>query len=327
MNQLVTVFGGSGFVGRHVVRALIKRGWRVRVAVRRPDLAFHLQPIGRVGQIQAVQSNLRYPASVAAALQGADAAINLVGIGASRGRQNFEAVHVFGARAVARAVAAAGISHFVHMSALGADAASDSAYAASKARGEEAVKEAVPQATIVRPSFIFGPEDTFFNRHAAMARLMPVLPLIGAESRSQPVFAGDVAEAIAKAVSGEAKTGVTYELGGPEVKTGREIVEFVCAATGRKRVLLPLSPTAASLLARVTEIGKTASLGLLPDTFYVTGDQVKMLQRDNLVSATAAAEGRTLEGLSLQPSSIESIVPSYLVRFRKTGQFDHTRIA
>ncbi len=327
MNKLVTVFGGSGFVGRHVVRALIKRDWRVRVAVRRPDLAFHLQPIGRVGQIQAVQANLRYPASVAAALQGADAAINLAGIMYPQGRQNFEAVHVFGARAVARAVAAAGIEHFAHMSALGAEVSSDSLYSNSKARGEEAVKELAPQATIVRPSFIFGPEDTFFNRHATIARLMPILPVIGEKTRFQPVFAGDVAEVFAKAVSGEIKAGTTYELGGPEVKTSRDILEFVCAATGRKRLLMPLSAGVAGLIARVTEIGKTVSLGLLPDTFMLTADQVKLLQHDNLVSAQAVAEGRTLEGLGLQATSIESVVPAYLVRFRKTGQFDNTRIA
>ena len=208
-DRLVTVFGGSGFVGRHVVRELANRGWRVRVACRRPDLAFFLQPLGRVGQVVAVQANVRVPDSVAGALQGADAVVNLVGVLAEGGRQSFEAVHGFGAATIGKAAAAAGIGNVVHVSAIGASAESDAAYARSKARGEAAIREAAPATIIFRPSVIFGPEDSFFNRFAAMARIMPVLPLVGADTKFQPVFVGDVATAIADALDGKAKAGTT----------------------------------------------------------------------------------------------------------------------
>jgi NADH dehydrogenase len=214
--RLVTVFGGSGFIGRYVVRALARRGWRVRVAVRRPDLAGFLQPLGDVGQIHAVQANLRYPASIASALIGADAAINLAGVQRQQGRQTFEAVHVFGAREIARAAAAHGVKTLVHGSGIGADAHSPSPYIASKGRGDAAVREAFPNAIILRPSVVFGPEDDFLNRFALLARYMPVLPLFGGgDAKMQPAYVGDIGEAAAQAIEGRAKAGETYELGGP----------------------------------------------------------------------------------------------------------------
>jgi len=311
-DHLVTVFGGSGFLGRHLVRALARRDYRIRVAVRRPDLAGHLQPLGRVGQIHAVQANVRYPDSVEAAARHSEAVVNLVGILFERGARTFPAVHVAGADAVARAAAAAG-ARMVHVSAIGADANSASRYARTKALGEEAVRAAAPRATIFRPSIVFGPEDDFFNRFAAMARLSPLLPLVGGgHTRFQPVFAGDVAEAIAKAVDGAVAAGTTYELGGPEVKTFRELMEFVLATTGRRRLLVPLPFGLASLQA--------AFLQFLPKP-PLTPDQVKLLRSDNVVSPEAQREGRVLPALGIEPATIEAIVPSYLWRFRKTGQF------
>ncbi len=318
----MTVFGGSGLVGRHVVRALAQAGWRVRVATRRPDLAFHLQPLGRVGQVQAVQANVRFPASIAAALRGAEAAINLVGVLTSGGRQSFDAVHVFGARAIARAASQAGVANLVHLSALGADAASDSAYARSKAEGEAAVLEASPSAVILRPSVVFGPEDHFFNRFAALARLAPALPLFGGgHARLQPVFAGDVAASAALALDGKARAGAIYELGGPEVRSFRELMQFILDTTGRKRLLVPVPFAAAHWMAAAIEGVDFVSLGLFPPDLLFTRDQVALLRHDNIVSTTAKAEGRTLEGLGLAPSTFESIVPAYLQRFRATGQF------
>ncbi|MDB5642397.1 MAG: complex subunit family protein [Hyphomicrobiales bacterium] len=326
--RLVTVFGGSGFIGRHVVRALARDGWRIRVACRRPDLAGHLQPSGRVGQIQPIQANLRYPASVAAAVRGADAVVNLVGILTEMGRQSFDAVQGFGARAVARAAKEAGVRTLVQMSALGADPQSDSGYARSKAAGEAAAFEFFPDANVLRPSIVFGPEDDFFNRFAALARMSPVLPLIGGgETRFQPVYVGDVAQVVALALTGGTTPGATYELGGPEVKSFRELMEFTCATIGRKRLLVPVPFGAAHYMALGTEVANTASLGLFPKLLLTTRDQVRMLQRDNVVSAPAIAEGRTLDGLGIAPEGIASIVPTYLYRFRKTGQFERQRPA
>lgn len=327
-DQVVTVFGGSGFVGRHVVRALAMRGWRIRVASRRPDLAIHVQPTGRVGQVNAVQANLRYPASVAAALKGSAAVVNLVGILAEGGRQNFEAVHTFGARAVVHAAQEAGITNLVHVSAIGADPEGEALYARSKGRAEALVREAMPSAVIFRPSVVFGPEDDFFNRFAAMARLSPALPLIGGgETKFQPVYVGDVAEAVAVALGGEAGAGEPYELGGPAVRSFRELMAYVCAVTGRPRLLVPIPFSMARFPAAATEIASTLLLGAFPKTFAITRDQVKMLEVDNIVSAAAQSGGRTLQGLGIEPHAMESVVPSYLYRFRKTGQFDRGRIA
>jgi uncharacterized protein YbjT (DUF2867 family) len=315
LETLVTVFGGSGFLGRHVVGALAKLGYRIRVAVRRPELAGHLQPLGQVGQIHAVQANLRYQGSVEASVRDADLVINLVGILFERGRQRFEAVHGFGAEAVALAAAAFGV-RLIHVSALGADASSPSLYARSKAMGEKLVLAAVPSAVILRPSILFGPEDAFFNRFAAMARFSPALPLIGGgHTRFQPVFAGDVASAAVAAIEGQARDGATYELGGPEVKSFRELMEFVLVTIARKRLLVPIPFGVARLQASL--------LQLLPKPLLTT-DQVELLRRDNIVSAEAKREGRSIEALGIDPIAMATIVPSYLWRFRKAGQFQGT---
>jgi len=309
---LVTVYGGSGFLGRHVVRALARRGYLIRVAVRRPDLAFHLQPLGRVGQIHAVQANLRHAPSVQAAARDAHVLINLVGILFERGRQSFNAIHVQGAEQVALAASAHG-ARMVHVSAIGADEHSRAAYARSKAEAERLVLAALPQAVIMRPSVVFGPEDDFFNRFAALARISPALPLIGGgETRFQPVFVGDVAEAIAQAVDGNAQAGTIYELGGPEVKTFEELMRYVLKTIGRKRLLMPVPFFAAKIKAMLLQYWPKPPL---------TPDQVELLRSDNVVSDAAKADGRTLQGLGIEPESIEAIVPSYLWRFRKTGQF------
>jgi NADH dehydrogenase len=311
-DTLVTVYGGSGFLGRHVVRALAKRNYRIRVAVRRPELAGHLQPLGRVGQIHAVQANLRDSASVNAAARDADVLINLVGILFERGRQRFDTVHTYGAEQVALAATGHG-ARVVHVSAIGADENSSSHYARSKAAAEQTVLSAQPRAVVVRPSIMFGPEDDFFNRFAALARMSPALPLIGGGlTRFQPVFVGDVAAAIADAVDGKARTGTIYELGGPEVKTFKELMQYVLATIERKRLLLPMPFFVAKAQASL--------LQFLP-TPLLTPDQVELLRNDNVVSEKAAAERRTLQGLGIEPETIEAIVPSYLWRFRKTGQF------
>src|SRR5499425_3633072 len=278
LETLVTVFGGSGFLGRHVVRALAKLGYRVRVAVRRPELAGFLQPLGRVGQIHAVQANVRHPASVEAAAREADVVINLVGILFERGRQQFDAVQSAGAEAVARA-AAAFDARIIHVSAIGADTESASHYARSKALGEKLVLSAVPSAVILRPSVLFGPEDDFFNKFAAIARLSPALPLVGGgHTRFQPIFAGDVANAVVAAIEGRAKDGEVYELGGPEVRSFKELMQFLLATIERRRLLLPIPFALAKLQAFF--------LQLLPKPL-LTPDQVELLRGDVIVSDKA----------------------------------------
>jgi NADH dehydrogenase len=315
--KLVTIFGGSGFIGRHVVRALAKRGWRVRAAVRRPDLAGFLQPLGLVGWVQPVQANLRYRWSVDRAVEGADRVVNLVAILAEHRRQRFEVVHSFGARAVAEAARAAGHDSIVHMSALGADANSASDYQRSKAAGEAAVLETLPKSVIFRPSILFGPEDHFFNRFAAMARISPFLPVIGGgKTQLQPIFVGDVARAIADAVEGDARPGTTYELGGPEVKTFRECMELMLRIVERRRLLLPLPFGLASVLGGI--------LGHLPGRALTT-DQVRQLRVDNVVSEAARKEKRVIGAFGIEPATMAAILPSYLVRFRARGQFEQRR--
>ena len=317
IDTLVTVFGGSGFLGRQVVRQLARRDYRIRVAVRRPDLAGHLQPLGRVGQIMPVQANLRFPDSVAAAMRGAQIAINLVGILAPSGRQSFAAVHARGAGTVAEAAAAAG-ARLIHVSAIGADAASGSAYARTKAEGEQAARAAVPDAVVFRPSVVFGPDDQFTNRFATLARMSPFLPLVGGgATRMQPVFVGDVAEAIAAAVEGRAQAGATYELGGPEVMTMREILAFILRTIERERALVTLPFALARLQAYLLQFA--------PQPFTLTPDQVELLRADNVVSEAARAAGLTLEGLGIAPEAMAAIAPGYLWRFRRAGQFQNTR--
>jgi uncharacterized protein YbjT (DUF2867 family) len=313
LNTLVTVFGGSGFLGRSVVRALAKRDYRIRVAVRRPELAGHLQPLGKVGQIHAVQANLRYPDSVANAMRDSHVAVNLVGILAEGGAQTFDAVQGEGAGNVAQAANAVG-ARMVHISAIGADENALSRYARAKAAGEKAVLSATPSATIMRPSVVFGPEDQFTNRFAALARMAPALPLIGGGlTKLQPVYVGDVATAVADAVDGKTKAGATYELGGPEVLTMREIMEIILATIERQRMLISLPFGLAKL--------KAMFLQFAPGALKLTPDQVVLLQSDNVVSDAAKAAGLTMEGMGIAADSLEAIAPQYLWRFRAAGQF------
>lgn len=309
---LVVVIGGSGFIGRHLVRRLAARGARIRVAVRRPDRARFLQPMGDVGQIAIVQTNVRNEASVRAAIAGADAVVNLCGALNKRGAQTFEALHVAGAAVAARLAAEAGARAFVQISALGADGRSPSAYSRSKAAGEAAVRDAFPLATIVRPSIVFGPEDEIFNRFAALARLAPVLPVFGhglsdgGVTRFQPVFVGDVAEAICRILESPAAQGETYELGGPVVHSFREIMEMVAKYTGRRRRLVPVPYAIGRLMATF--------LQMLPNPI-LTRDQVRLLEFDNVVADGA----KGLSDLGVAPTPIETVVPAYLARFRKAG--------
>lgn len=319
-NRLVTIFGGSGFVGRHTVRALARNGYRIRAASRRPDLAGHLQPMGDVGQIQPVQANLRFPDSVRKAVEGADIVINAVGILAGTGAQTFKAVHAEGARAVARAAREAGATRLIHVSAISASARSPAHYAQTKAAGEAAVLEEFPGAIIVRPSIVFGPEDEFFNRFAAMARVSPVLPLIGGgKTRFQPVYVGDLAAAIANVAGGAGTPGTVYELGGPETLSFRELLERTLDYAGRSRGFVSMPFWLAKLQALLTW---PLPNGLRP----LTVDQVRLLQSDNVVDSAALKEGRTLAGLGVaHPQSIGSVVPGYLERFKTKGQYSHYR--
>lgn len=310
---LATVFGASGFVGTQVTQLLAKSGFRVRAAVRRPDLAGHLKPLGDVGQIVPVQANVRNEASVASAVRGADVVINLVAIGYQRGNQRFATVNVDGAAYVAQAAKATGAKTLVHMSIIGAGLDSESAFARSRAEGEGAVKEAFPEAIIVRPSLIFGPDDAFFNTMASLARFFPIMPLIGGKSKFQPVYVRDVAQLIEMAALGEVRTGRTYELGGPEVVTQKELLELILRETMRNNVLLPTPKGLANLMA--------LPMTILPKPL-LTADQVELLQHDNMVSDAAIRERRTLEGVGITPTPMAEVLPTYLWRFRKHGQFD-----
>jgi len=310
---LVTIYGGSGFLGRHLVRAIARTGARMRVAVRRPELAGHLQPLGEVGQIVPVQANVRYPDSLIAAAEDADAVVNLVGILFSAGKQTFKSVQDEGAGNVAKVAKAAGAKAFVHVSAIGADAESPSIYARTKAAGEAAVKDVLPEARIVRPSVVFGPEDEFFNRFAALARISPALPLIGGgHTKFQPVFVGDVAQTIVVAIEGRADAKAPYELGGPEILTMREVMERVLTYTMRSRPLVPLPFWLAKL--------QGFFLQWLPKP-PLTVDQVRLLETDNVVSEAAIKTKHTLQGLGIEPVAVASVVPDYLEQFRPRGQF------
>lgn len=312
MQDLVTVFGGSGFIGNQVVRALARKGLRVRIAVRQPNLAYKSRMMGDVGQVDVFQANVRNPDSVARALEDAQGAVFLPGVAYKQGRQTFDSIHVEGAANVARAAKAGGVTALVHMSALGADANSASAYARSKAQGEAAVREIFPAATIMRPSVVFGPEDDFFNRFARMAVLSPALPLIGGgKTKFQPVFVGDVAQAIARAATDAACQGRTYELGGPVTYSFKELMELILAETGRKRSLLPLPFGIAGLLGSMGDVMKL----LVPPP--ITSDQVTLLKTDNVVGPGAAG----LAELGIAPTAVEAVVPSYLYRYRRGGQY------
>ncbi len=306
--KLVTVFGGSGFLGRHTVRALAKAGWRIKIATRHPAKGFFLRPLGSVGQIDFVKCDVADAESVAVAMMGASAVINLTGILFQSG-QTFEDVQADGAENIAKAAAAAGVTSLVHISAIGANADSASEYARTKAAGEQAVRDTFPGAVILRPSIVFGPEDGFFNKFAAMARMLPVLPLVGGgHTRFQPVFVGDVAAAIVTALASHGARGRTFELGGPSVYSFKELLQLILRETGRRRVLVPLPFALASFQA--------AFLQLLPKP-VLTMDQVKLLKTDNIVAPTAAG----LADLGITPTSVEAVVPSYLWRYRAKGEY------
>ncbi len=310
MAATVTVFGGSGFLGRHTVRALARAGYRIRVAVRHPNSAMFLLPAGNVGQIEIRKTNVRDPADVAAAMRGADAVVNLVGVLYERGHQSFEELHVTAAETIAKTAAKEGVGRLVHLSAIGADDESQSAYAASKGRGEQAVRAAFAHATILRPSIVFGPEDDFFNRFAWLARLSPVLPLIGGgETKFQPVYVGDVARAVLTCLSDSATRGRTYELGGPDVYSFKQLLELILKVTRRRRILVPVPFALAAV--------KAFFLQFLPKPL-LTPDQVRLLKTDNVVAPDAA----TLADLGIEADSVEAIVPSYLWRFRRHGQYE-----
>lgn len=313
-DEIITVFGGSGFLGRHVVRALAKSGYRVRVATRRPHLAQDLRVMGVVGQVQLVQANIRVPSSVERALDGASGVVNLVGVLSESGRQTFSGLHAQGAKAIAELASAAGIERMVQVSAIGASADSPSRYAQSKAAGEAAVMAAIPTATILRPSIVFGTDDGFFNMFGSMARFAPALPLFGGgQSRFQPVFAGDVAEAVLKVIETEDARSEIYELGGPGVYSFKALMEFILKETDRPRFLIPLPFAIGTVMATLFELA-----AILPFVQpLLTRDQLTQLQQDNVV--TDGAKG--LADLGITPETVESVVPGYLVRYRRHGQF------
>jgi len=310
--KLAVVFGGSGFIGKHVVRALVADGWRVRVPMRRPHVGLDLKVMGNVGQVQLVQANLRFPQSVARAVLGADAVINLVAVLSESGKQTFDALHSDGARTVAEACAAQNITNFAHISAIGADADAESEYAQSKGAGEALIRQILPSADILRPSIVFGPEDEFFNRFASMATLAPALPLIGGETTFQPVYAGDVGKAVASVIN-RGTTGDTYELGGPRTYTFRELMDFMLLIIDRKRFLAPLPFPIAALMGKM--LGGLGKLPFVPT--LLTEDQVINLKYDNIVTG----DTKTFADLGITPEALEAIVPEYLIRYRKFGQF------
>lgn len=321
MSKLVTIYGGSGFVGRYIAQRMARAGWRVRVATRHPNEAGFVRTYGVVGQVEPVFCNIRDDQSVRAVIDGADAVVNCVGILEEKGRNRFDAVQHEGAERVARLASEEGVQSLVQISAIGADAESESAYARSKALGEQGVRNAFPNAVILRPSIIFGPEDEFFNRFASMARLSPIVPLFGDESKFQPVYVEDVAQAAAMAAQGKVAPGV-YELGGPDVNSFRELINQMLEIIRRRRLVLGLPFFVGRIMARITGAVKFATFGLAPQP--VTVDQLRQLEKDNVV-----AEGvGTLADFGIRPTSLEAVLPSYLWPYRPDGQYsDITRSA
>ncbi len=317
--RIATVFGGSGFVGRYIVRRLARDGWRVRVAVRRPNDALFVRTYGSVGQVEPILANIRDKASVRAAIAGADVVVNCVGILVETGKQKFQAVHVEGAARVARIAADQGVSRLIHVSSLAADANSDSAYARSKAEGEVRVREAFPGAVILRPSIVFGPEDQFFNRFASMAMLSPVIPLVGAATRFQPVYVDDVAAAAMRAVDGQADAGI-YELGGPEVEPFRNLIQMMLQMIRRRRLVISWPFWLARINAWFFDMAQAASMGLFTNNI-LTRDQVRQLRHDNVVSGDTPG----LEDLGVEPTPMEGILETYLYCYRPHGQYEAIR--
>ncbi len=315
MSKLVTIYGGSGFVGRYVARRMAKAGWRVRVAVRRPNEAIFVKPYGVVGQVEPVLCNIRDEASVAEVMVGADAVINCVGILAPSGKNTFDNIQTEGATRVARIAAQQGIKKLVHISAIGADADADSDYARSKAEGEAGVLQHMPQAVILRPSIVFGAEDEFFNRFAGMTRMAPILPVVGADTKFQPVYVEDVARAAEVALTRTDVAGV-YELGGPDVNTFRALMEQMLHVIRRRRMVLNMPFGIARIVAFFAGLVQTLSLGIIKAP--ITADQVANLRHDNVVSASA----RGFAELGIEPIAMESVLPDYLWRFRPSGQYD-----
>ncbi len=314
MTKLVTIYGGSGFVGRYIAQRMARQGWRVRVAVRRPNEAHFVRPYGRVGQVEPVLCNIRDDNSVRQAARGADAVVNCVGTFDASGKNNFEAVQHLGAARIARIAAEEGVARMVHISSIGADPDGASLYAQSKGQGEEAVLEAMPNAVILRPSIVFGPEDQFFNRFAGMARMSPVVPLFGAQTKFQPVYVDDVAKAAELAIVGQAEAGI-YELGGPDVETFRGLIDLTLETIRRKRLVIGLPFWAGTVLGYVTGAISAITGGLAPQP--ITVDQVKSLREDNVVGDGV----KSFDDFGIQPSAMEAILPSYLWQFRPSGQY------
>jgi uncharacterized protein YbjT (DUF2867 family) len=315
MTKLVTIYGGSGFVGRYIARRMAQAGWRVRVAVRRPNEALFVKPYGAVGQVEPILCNIRDDASVEAALMGADAVVNCVGILNAVGKNKFDAVQAQGATRIARMAAKNGVANMVHISAIGADAASESEYSQSKAHGEAGVLEHMPNAVILRPSVIFGTEDEFFNRFAGMAKNTPILPIVGADTKFQPVYVDDVAQAAAHAAQGKVTAGI-YELGGPDVVSMRGAMAQMLSVIRRNRLVVNLPFFAANLMALGFDMLQAITLGLFENK-VLTRDQVKNLRRDNVVDASA----KTFADLGIEPNSMASILPDYLWCYRPSGQY------
>ncbi|NBD30802.1 MAG: NAD(P)H-binding protein [Alphaproteobacteria bacterium] len=314
MSNLVTIFGGSGFLGRYIARRMAKEGWRVRVAVRRPNDAMFVRPYGVVGQVEPVFCNIRDDASVRAVLHGADVAINCVGTFDAFGKNNFDAVQAEGAERIARISAEEGVQRMVQISAIGADAEADSQYARTKAGGEKGVLAHMPDAVILRPSILFGQDDNFFNRFAGMTAFSPVLPIVGGDTRFQPAHVDDVAEAAVKGALGQAASGI-YELGGPDVNTFRELMRQMLSVIRRRRLIFDMPFWLAGLMARVFRVGEVISFGLFKGP--ITKDQVLSLKVDNVVAEGA----KGFADLGIEPQSMEAILPDYLWRFRPSGQY------
>lgn len=315
MSKLVTIYGGSGFLGRQVARLMAKEGWRVRVACRRPNEAIFVKPYGGVGQVEPVLCNIRDDASVAAAMAGASAVVNCVGTFDRAGANSFDAIQHEGALRVARIAAASGVASLVHISAIGADPASQSAYQRSKAAGEAAVRAAFPGAVILRPSVLFGPGDGFFNRFAGQSRLGPVLPIVGGRTLFQPAYVEDVALAAVKGALGQAPAGI-YELGGPDIESFRDLMGRMLAVIGRRRLVLSLPFWVGELIGGGLDVASALTLGLVKNRI-LTRDQVRSLRHDNIVSASAAG----FADLGIQPTAMGAVLPDYLWRFRPSGQY------